>query len=361
LPWRTEILDSFITNINWSDFGFHGEYRSSWHMAHTTANSSYRRLRGYYPGGIGLHRWNNCFTNRHEDLKLDGSGGFCHRGVHIQSFISGAGSRARNTYQGGFVHFAGMKSGEPAESEFFGPSADTHICKFIAGSDGFQHQDTDLHADQENIGPNWFAPLVIFRPGIYKCVDPELEGQSQPTVFLEMTDVRDIVKFIDGQMNSPLSPFVIEMRVEPPAPLQIIDTKQRLNSGLPPTAWVEPRFRDKLILFQKGQRSRKISYRGNALAAQTIDWSYNERQAYTLNQALTTFTIFMDLLYDNPLFEVEYTLRLTQDAVGNRLIAFGTAIAWTTGVAPTLKTAANAVDELKLWYDGTKWFGHHVI
>jgi hypothetical protein len=48
-----------------------------------------------------------------------------------------------------------------------------------------------------------------------------------------------------------------------------------------------------------------------------------------------------------------YRLTLIQDAVGGRLVTWGPEFKWPSGVAPTLSTAANAVDEISWDSDGT--------
>ena len=52
-----------------------------------------------------------------------------------------------------------------------------------------------------------------------------------------------------------------------------------------------------------------------------------------------------------------YRLTLVQDATGNRTVTWGSAYKWPAGIAPTLSTAANAVDELWFTTDGTNMKG----
>jgi hypothetical protein len=52
-----------------------------------------------------------------------------------------------------------------------------------------------------------------------------------------------------------------------------------------------------------------------------------------------------------------YVLRVTQDGTGSRTLAFGSAYEWPGGVAPTLSTAAGAIDILQFNSDGTKMYG----
>ena len=52
-----------------------------------------------------------------------------------------------------------------------------------------------------------------------------------------------------------------------------------------------------------------------------------------------------------------YILRVVQDGTGSRTLAYGTAYKWPGGTAPTLSTAAGAVDILTFVSDGTNMYG----
>lgn len=52
-----------------------------------------------------------------------------------------------------------------------------------------------------------------------------------------------------------------------------------------------------------------------------------------------------------------YILRVIQDGTGSRLLSYGTAYKWPSGVAPTLSTAAGAIDILTFYCDGTNMNG----
>lgn len=54
-----------------------------------------------------------------------------------------------------------------------------------------------------------------------------------------------------------------------------------------------------------------------------------------------------------------YVLTVKQDATGSRTLAFGSNYKWPSGVAPTLSTAANAVDKFSFISDGTNMFGDY--
>ena len=50
-------------------------------------------------------------------------------------------------------------------------------------------------------------------------------------------------------------------------------------------------------------------------------------------------------------------LRLTQDGTGSRTVTWNAIFKWSSGAAPVLSTAANAVDVLAFIYDGTSIYG----
>tara|TARA_R110002153_G_scaffold28174_4_gene87294 strand:- start:661 stop:1491 length:831 start_codon:yes stop_codon:yes gene_type:complete len=52
-----------------------------------------------------------------------------------------------------------------------------------------------------------------------------------------------------------------------------------------------------------------------------------------------------------------YNLLVAQDGTGSRTLTFGTVFKWAGGTAPTLSTAANAVDVFTFIYDGSSLYG----
>jgi hypothetical protein len=76
----------------------------------------------------------------------------------------------------------------------------------------------------------------------------------------------------------------------------------------------------------------------------------NDAASIATNAALAnTFTVTLagNRTLANPTNLVSgstYIWQVTQDATGSRTLAYGSAFKWAGGVAPTLTTAANAVD-----------------
>lgn len=50
-------------------------------------------------------------------------------------------------------------------------------------------------------------------------------------------------------------------------------------------------------------------------------------------------------------------IKLIQDGSGGKTATWTTTVLWAGGAAPTLSTAASAIDIVSLYYDGTTWFG----
>lgn len=96
---------------------------------------------------------------------------------------------------------------------------------------------------------------------------------------------------------------------------------------------------------------------GNTGATETIDLANGNYHSATLD-ANCTFT-FTGATNGK---ECAFTLVLTQDATGSRTVTWPAAVTWPGASAPTLATAASAVDVLVFWTvdGGTLWFGNHV-
>jgi hypothetical protein len=85
----------------------------------------------------------------------------------------------------------------------------------------------------------------------------------------------------------------------------------------------------------------------------SIAWNMNTQQVAKVtlggNRALANPT--------NLVAGGTYVLRVIQDATGSRTLSYGTAYKWASGVAPTLSTAASAVDILSFYSDGANLYG----
>lgn len=89
---------------------------------------------------------------------------------------------------------------------------------------------------------------------------------------------------------------------------------------------------------------------GNSGSADTIDWGVGNNQESTLTANCTyTFTA--------PSVKGRFSLIVKQDATGSRTVTWPAAVKWPGGTAPTLSTAANAVDIISFLYDGTNYYG----
>ena len=85
-----------------------------------------------------------------------------------------------------------------------------------------------------------------------------------------------------------------------------------------------------------------------------LDWNLSNVVKITLSAANIPIQMF------NPVSGGVYTIILKQDAFGGRVIGFTNTILWSGGTAPTLSTAANAIDILTIVYDGASYYGAYI-
>jgi len=81
-----------------------------------------------------------------------------------------------------------------------------------------------------------------------------------------------------------------------------------------------------------------------------IDWDLSQKHKITLGANIT----FTFQTWQGP---GNFVLRLVQDGTGSRTVTWPASVKWPGGTAPTLSTAAGAVDIISLYYDGTNYFG----
>lgn len=88
----------------------------------------------------------------------------------------------------------------------------------------------------------------------------------------------------------------------------------------------------------------------------TVNFAQGRNAIVTL-QASTTFIL------SNLVPGISYYVQLIQDATGSRIVTWPVApmdVKFPGGGTPTLSTAANAIDMVRLWTDGTTIFGELV-
>lgn len=89
---------------------------------------------------------------------------------------------------------------------------------------------------------------------------------------------------------------------------------------------------------------------GNSSTADTIDWGAGNFHKSTMTGNCTyTFTA--------PDGDGRFQLMLVQDGTGSRTATWPAAVKWPSGTAPTLSTAANSIDIITFYYDGTSYYG----
>lgn len=89
---------------------------------------------------------------------------------------------------------------------------------------------------------------------------------------------------------------------------------------------------------------------GNSGTSDQINWNNSNKQLSTLT-GNCTFT-FVD-----PNGPTNMLVRLVQDATGGRTVTWPASVKWPGGTAPTLSTAANAIDIVSFYFDGTNYYG----
>lgn len=92
---------------------------------------------------------------------------------------------------------------------------------------------------------------------------------------------------------------------------------------------------------------------GSITGATTVNLS-------TGNLITATLTGNVTFTFNNPVAGTFYFFRLTQDAIGSRLVTWPT-IKWLSGVTPVLTTTASKADIVTLFNDGTSYFGTSVL
>ena len=83
---------------------------------------------------------------------------------------------------------------------------------------------------------------------------------------------------------------------------------------------------------------------GSPAVSTTIDWNCSNQVKLTLNNSTT-------LVLNNPEPGEHYFIEIIQDAIGSRTISWPSDVKWPGGTAPTLSTAANAIDVVTMVRD----------
>jgi len=85
----------------------------------------------------------------------------------------------------------------------------------------------------------------------------------------------------------------------------------------------------------------------------TVDWTAGNKATVTLTGDVGT------MAFTNPSNPCNVLLKIVQDITGSRVVtAWDSDIKWSSGgTAPTLSTAANSIDIVTFYWDGTNYFG----
>jgi hypothetical protein len=91
---------------------------------------------------------------------------------------------------------------------------------------------------------------------------------------------------------------------------------------------------------------------GNCGAAITVDWNNGNKQSLVLNNASCT----LSFTAPSGLGTGNFLLRVVQDATGNRTVTWPGTVNWPHGTGVSLSSAANAVDMVSCYYDGSEYY-----
>ena len=83
----------------------------------------------------------------------------------------------------------------------------------------------------------------------------------------------------------------------------------------------------------------------------TIDWGLGNKFVFTFGAFNETFT------FTNPTKPGNFLIKMIQDGTGSRTATWPASVKWPSGTAPTLSTAANSVDIVSFYFDGTNYYG----
>ena len=101
-------------------------------------------------------------------------------------------------------------------------------------------------------------------------------------------------------------------------------------------------------------QSKLTPYTLTDAATVAIDWNVSQNQQVTL-AGNRTFT------FANPQAGQTYSVKITQDATGSRLVTWPSTVKWAGGSAPTLTTTASKTDRITFYYDGTYYLDQDVV
>ena len=89
----------------------------------------------------------------------------------------------------------------------------------------------------------------------------------------------------------------------------------------------------------------------SATSSTTINWASGNQVRLAMDNSITTLTL------SNPRDGEHYLVKITQDVIGSKVIAWPAGIMWKGGSPPTLTSTGDAKDVVTLVYDGTEYLG----
>ena len=116
------------------------------------------------------------------------------------------------------------------------------------------------------------------------------------------------------------------------------------------------------VLADDGLGSNNLEWVDIPLTTPFVSLTYGANIAWAVDTGASAQVILSGAtaVLDNPtglLSGRTYNLIVKQDATGSRILTYGSLFKWAGGTAPTLSTAANAIDIFTFIYDGTNLYG----
>jgi hypothetical protein len=148
---------------------------------------------------------------------------------------------------------------------------------------------------------------------------------------------------LEVQMTGSISPFMISSVATLDGDYLVVTSAGNvgIGSALP---------RTKLEIGNSAGFSSEYD-NGNSGASKTINWINGNKQRITLTAATVTLTLTSPNVVGN------FLLTIIQDGTGGRTISWPASVKWPNGVAPTLSTAAGAMDVVTFYYNGSNYLG----
>lgn len=111
----------------------------------------------------------------------------------------------------------------------------------------------------------------------------------------------------------------------------------------------------KAATFFGDTRNRNVISVGNGGTAKTVAWNTG------LNQFLQTNATALTATFTAPSGTANLNLRIRRAGTVNGTVTWPATVKWASGAAPNLSNGVGAVDLIKLYFDGTNYYGDKLL